>query len=58
MMPETFRKAIQEILRVLADSGVVLSRGSAGVFEAHLARHGRLLLPTAHMSVFQKGGPS
>jgi hypothetical protein len=58
MMPETFSKAIQEVLRVLADGGVVLSRGSAGVFEAHLAPHGRLLLPTSHMSVFQKGDPA
>jgi hypothetical protein len=58
MMPETFSKAIQEVLRVLANGGVVLSRGSAGRFEAHLAPHGRLLLPTAHLSVFQKGAPA
>lgn len=58
MMPETFSKAVREILRVLVDGGVVLSRGSAGVLEAHLARHGRLLLQLALMSVFQKGGQS
>jgi Methyltransferase domain len=56
MMPETFSKAIQEILRVLVDGGVVLSRGSAGVLEARLARHGRMLLPLSLTSVFQKGG--
>jgi Methyltransferase domain len=56
MMPETFNKAIQEIFRVLVDGGVVLSRGSAGVLEAHLARHGRMLLPLSLISVFQKGG--
>jgi hypothetical protein len=56
MMPETFSKAIQEILRVLVDGGVVLSRGSAGVLEAHLAQHGRMLLPLSLISVFQRGG--
>jgi hypothetical protein len=55
MMPETFARAMQELLRVLVDGGVVLSRGSAGVLEAHLARHGRTLLSSSLMSIFQKG---
>jgi hypothetical protein len=55
MMPETFARAIQEILRVLADGGVVLSWGSAGVLEAHLAQHGRMLLSSSLVSIFQKG---
>jgi hypothetical protein len=55
MTPETFAGAIHEILRVLTVEGVVLSRGSAGRLEAHLAPHGRLLLSMPLITVFQKG---
>lgn len=56
MTPETFEAAVQEILRVLATDGVVISRGSSGVLEERLAHHGRMLLSTPHVSVFQKRG--
>jgi len=54
MTPETFARAVREIVRVLGAGGVVLSRGSAGVLEAELARHGRMLLQTPLISVFAK----
>ncbi|MBI3325859.1 MAG: class I SAM-dependent methyltransferase [Nitrospinae bacterium] len=54
MTPETFAGALREIVRVLAEGGLVLSRGSAGVLEAELGRHGRMLLQTPLVSVFQK----
>jgi hypothetical protein len=54
MMPETFAGVIQEILRVLTDGGVLLSRGSAGILEEHLACHGRMVLSNQLVSVFQK----
>jgi hypothetical protein len=54
MTSRTFEGAMREILRVLADDGVLFSRGSAGVLEEHLARHGRMLLPSPLVSVFQK----
>ena len=46
--------AIGEIGRVLAEGGVVLSRGSSGALEAELAQHGRMLLQTPLVSVFQR----
>jgi hypothetical protein len=55
MTPPTFSQATAEILRVLAPGGFMLSRGSAGVLEERLAPHGRLLLHTSSVSVFQKG---
>jgi hypothetical protein len=55
MLPETFAGALQEILRVLAGGGVLLSRGSAGTLEACLTPYGRLLLPSPLVTVFQKG---
>jgi hypothetical protein len=55
MTAETFGSAVQEILRVLADGGIVLSRGSSGRLENALAPHGCLLLQTPVVAVFQKG---
>jgi len=54
MTPKTFSGAVGEIMRVLAEGGVVLSRGSSGALEERLARHGRMLLQTPLVSVFQK----
>ena len=54
MSPQTFTAAIGEIVRVLAEGGVVLSRGSSGVLEEKLAPHGRMLLQTPLVSVFQR----
>ena len=54
MAPETFGRALEEIVRVLGAGGVVLSRGSSGALEAELARHGRMLLQTPLVSVFQR----
>lgn len=54
MTEETFARAVQEILRVLEVGGVLLSRGSHGVLEAALAQHGRMLLQTPLVSVFEK----
>jgi hypothetical protein len=55
MTPQTLTRATAEIIRVLAPGGFMLSRGSAGVLEERLAAHGRLLLHTPSVSVFQKG---
>jgi len=55
MSPETFARVLKEMLRVLDSGGVVLSRGSSGVLETELAQHGRMLLHTPLISVFQKG---
>ena len=54
MAPETFANTVKELLRVVEPAGVVLSRGSSGVFEEALARHGRMLLQNPLVSVFQK----
>ena len=54
MSPQTFTAAIGEIVRVLAEGGVVLSRGSSSVFEETLVQYGRMLLQTPLVSVFQK----
>jgi hypothetical protein len=54
MAPETFSNAVIELLRVLEPEGVVLSRGSSGVFEEALAQHGRMLLQNPLVSVFLK----
>jgi hypothetical protein len=56
MTAETFDRTLGEILRVLGGGGVVLSRGSSGALETELAPHGRLLLHTPLVSVFQKDG--
>ena len=54
MTEETFNRAVQEVMRVLAEGGVVLSRGSSGMLEEQLARHGRMLLQLPLVSVFWK----
>jgi hypothetical protein len=54
MTPETFTRAVEEILRVLDDGGVLLSRGSSGALEAALRPAGKLLLHTPLVSVFQR----
>jgi hypothetical protein len=54
MAPETFSQAVSELLRVLEREGVIISRGSSGVFEEALAGHGKLLLQMPLVSVFQK----
>lgn len=54
MTPATFDGALQEILRVLAPTGVVLIRGSAGILETQLTPHGCMLVHTPLMAVFQK----
>jgi hypothetical protein len=54
MTAETFAKAVKEIVRVSGVGGVVLSRGSTGALEAELSRHGRMLLQTPLISVFEK----
>ncbi len=54
MTPETFTRTVAEALRVLEPEGVVLSRGSSGIFEEALAPQGRMLLQTPLISVFQR----
>lgn len=54
MTPETFAGALGELLRVLEAGSVLLSRGSSGALEAELGRHGRMLLQTPLVSVFQR----
>ncbi len=45
IMQATFDLGMQEILRVLADDGIVFSKGSAGELEKRLSPHGTMLLP-------------
>lgn len=54
MSAETFTAAVQEITRVLARGGVLISRGSAGMLEAAFRRVARPLLESGLVSVFQK----
>jgi len=54
MSAATFHGALQEIVRVLAPGGFVVSRGSSGLLEAHLAPYGHLLLETPQAAVFQR----
>lgn len=54
MSADTFNGAVQEMLRVLADDGFVVSRGSAGILEEQLSRYCRTLLNNPLVSVFQK----
>ncbi len=54
MTQETFVCAVAEMLRVLADGGLVLSRGSSGVLETALSRAGKMLLRNPLVSVFQR----
>jgi len=55
MTEETFDQALKEIVRVLTPGGFLLSRGSSGVLETALSQHGRMLLQTPLVSVFQRG---
>jgi Methyltransferase domain len=55
MTAATFDRALREILRVLTNGGIVLSRGSADALETELAPHGRFLLHIPLIAVFQKG---
>jgi hypothetical protein len=55
MTEETFARALKEIVRVLTSGGFLLSRGSSGVLETALSQHGRMLLQTPLVSVFQRG---
>jgi hypothetical protein len=57
MSAATFAAAGREILRVLAADGIVLSRGSMGNLEAALAAHGRLLIQTPLVTVWQRREP-
>lgn len=54
MSAGTFAAATQEILRVLAKEGILISRGSSGMLEAALRRVVRPLLETGLVSVLQK----
>ena len=54
MSTDTFERAVQELLRVLVVGGFVLSRGSAGVLEEHLAQHCQTLLDNPLVSVFRR----
>jgi len=56
MSAATFHGALREIVRVLAPGGFVVSRGSSGLLEAHLASYGHLLLETPQAAVFQRDG--
>ncbi len=54
MSAATFNGALQEIVRVLAPGGFVVSRGSSGLLEAHLTSYGHMLLETPQVVVFQR----
>lgn len=54
MAPETFSRAVRELLRVLAPEAILLSRGSSGAFEEALQAYGHMLLQNPLVSVFQK----
>ncbi len=57
MTEQTFEQSMQEMLRVLAPSGFVISRGSAGILEQYLAQHLKVLLHNPLVSVLQKETP-
>lgn len=54
MTEATFDRAVAEILRVLDDGGILLSRGSSGVVETALNAEGTFLLRNPLVSVFQR----
>ncbi len=54
MSGDTFEQSMQEIVRVLAPRGCLISRGSAGVLEQSLAQHLQVLLENPLVSVLQK----
>ena len=53
MSADTFERAVDELLRVLALGGFVFSRGSAGVLEQRLGQFCRTLLDNPLVSVFE-----
>ena len=54
MSEDTFERSLQEIVRVLAPRGCLISRGSAGVLEPSLAQYLQVLLENPLVSVLQK----
>ena len=54
MAEATFTCGVKEVLRVLADGGVLLSRGSSGALETALSPAGIMLWQNPLVSVFQK----
>jgi len=54
MSEDTFERSMQEIIRVLAPRGCLISRGSAGVLEQSLARYLHVLLENPLVSILQK----
>ena len=54
MSEDTFERSMQEIVRLLAPRGCLISRGSAGVLEQSLARYFHVLLENPLVSVLQK----
>jgi len=54
MAQETFVGTVNEMLRVLDDGGIVVSRGSSGALETALSSAGKLLLHNPLVSVFQR----
>ena len=54
MSGDTFERSMQEIVRVLAPRGCLISRGSAGVLEQALAQYLHVLLENPLVSVLQK----
>lgn len=54
MREDTFERSLQEIMRVLASRGCLISRGSAGVLEQSLAHSLQVLLENPLVSVLQK----
>ena len=54
MSEDTFGRSLQEIVRVLAPRGCLISRGSAGALEQSLAQHLHVLLENPLVSVLQK----
>ena len=54
MSPDTFERAAQELQRVLAPGGFVVSRGSAGVLEEQLSQHCQALLHNPLVSVLRR----
>ena len=54
MAEDTFERSMQEIVRVLAPRGCLISRGSAGILEQHLAQYLHVLLENPLVSILQK----
>lgn len=54
MAEDTFERSMQEVVRVLAPSGCLISRGSAGMLEQYLAHYLHVLLENPLVSVLQQ----